>query len=152
MKNGIVSTMYDVLVNVGRGHEDGLRAYAACAVGTPKTKVGKALGVANVVIALAAFSVGMGVLTVKAYEAGEHIGESLDSRLKALKERKRKMRELEARAQRPISNEAKEGLEDYIGKCRNTVSFADMEALADRAVKRAESRDLTNEEAEELGL
>ena len=145
MKNSKISAVYDVLVNVGRGHEDGLRAYAAHAIGTPQTKVGKALGVANVIIAFSAFVVGMSVLTVKAYEAGEHIGESLDEKIKALKERK-------TAAKAAMSDEAKEGLENYIAGVHNKFSVDDLEAMADRAVKRAETRDLSDEEAEELGL
>ena len=146
MKNGKISSVYDIFVNVGKGHEDGLRAYAAHAIGTPQTKVGKALGVANVVIGFAAFTVGMTVLTLKAYDAGEKFGERIEAKVNALKARKA------AAAKAAVSDEAKEGLEDYIGRCTNTVSFDAMEAMADRAVKSAESRELTDEEAEELGL
>ena len=148
MKNGI---LYDVIFNVAKGHQDGLRAYGAHAVGTPTTKIGKAFGVANVLIGAAAFTIGMYVIDLKAYEAGASLGDRMKKKVRMLKERKRKMREREEKSL-SCSDEAKEGLEEYIGKCRNTVSFADMEDLADRAVKRAETRDLTDEEAEELGL
>ena len=156
-KNGKASIAYDILVNVGKGHQDGLRAYGAHAIGTPQTKIGKAFGIANVLVGAAAFTIGMYVINMKAYEAGEHIGEKIAEKVKALKgkspeEKVRALFERTAAVKAAMSDEAKEGLEDYIGKCTNTVSFADMEDLADRAVKRAESRDLTDEEAEELGL
>ena len=117
MKNGNIA--YDILINVAKGHQNGMRAYAAHAIGTPTTKVGKVLGVANVIIGAAAFTVGMCYINLKVAEAGARLGEKIAEKVRALKNRKA------------------------------AVSF---DAMADRAVKHAESRDLTDEEAEELGL
>ena len=156
-KNGM-STIYDVLVNVARGHQDGMRAYAAHAIGTPTTKVGKAFGVANVLIGAAAFTIGMIYINLKAAEAGARLGERMEKKIRALKKRnesiEKKLNALKNRtaAKAAMSDEAKESLENYISECRNKFSLDAMEAMADRAVKRAESRDLTDEEAEELGL
>ena len=93
MKNGNIA--YDILINVAKGHQNGMRAYAAHAIGTPTN------------------------INLKVAEAGARLGEKIAEKVRALKNRKA------------------------------AVSF---DAMADRAVKHAESRDLTDEEAEELGL